>query len=85
MILQLHDVYNPKKINLKIKLVSGAPSGSVAEEAKRTRNSWVVLDKHLRQEEKLCMGELQCNNVSVKRSRPKVLRMNLVGLPNMET
>ncbi|KAL8118733.1 inactive protein kinase SELMODRAFT_444075-like isoform X1 [Apium graveolens] len=85
MILQLHDVYDPKKINLKIKLVSGAPYGVVAEEAKRTRASWVVLDKHLRQEEKLCMGELQCNIVSVKRSRPKVLRLNLVGSPKMET
>ncbi|KAL8114452.1 hypothetical protein AgCh_021347 [Apium graveolens] len=65
-------------INLKIKLVSGAPYGAVVEEAKRTRASWVVLDKHLRKEEKLCMGELRCNIVSVKRSRPKVLRLNLV-------
>lgn len=31
------------------------------------------------------MGELQCNIVSVKRSHPKVLRLNLVGSPKKET
>uniref|UniRef100_A0A164USN1 Protein kinase domain-containing protein n=1 Tax=Daucus carota subsp. sativus TaxID=79200 RepID=A0A164USN1_DAUCS len=85
MILQLHDVYDPQKINVKIKLVSGSPYGAVAEEAKRTRASWVVFDKKLRQEEKLCLGQLQCNIVSMKRSHPKVLRLNLVGSPNKET
>ncbi|KAK1381583.1 hypothetical protein POM88_028327 [Heracleum sosnowskyi] len=49
MILQFHDVYDPKKMNVKIKLVSGSPYGAAAEEAKRSRASWVVLDKHLRQ------------------------------------
>ncbi|CAL5375958.1 unnamed protein product [Camellia sinensis] len=84
MILQLHDVYDPNKINVKIKIVSGSPCGAVAAEAKRTRANWVVLDKQLKHEEKRCMEELQCNIVVMKRSQPKVLRLNLVGSPNME-
>lgn len=33
------------QINVKIKIVSGSPSGAVAAEAKRGQASWVVLDK----------------------------------------
>lgn len=84
MILQLHDVYDPNKINVKIKIVAGFPFGSVAAEAKRTQANWVVLDKHLKHEEKWCMEELQCNIVVMKRSQPKVLRLNLVGSPKKE-
>ncbi|KAJ4831188.1 hypothetical protein Tsubulata_039513 [Turnera subulata] len=79
MILQLHDVYDPNKINVKIKIVSGSPCGAVATEAKRVQTNWVVLDKQLKHEEKRCMEELQCNIVVMKRSQPKVLRLNLVG------
>uniref|UniRef100_A0A2P2KHH3 Protein kinase domain-containing protein n=1 Tax=Rhizophora mucronata TaxID=61149 RepID=A0A2P2KHH3_RHIMU len=79
MMLQLHDVYDPNKINVKIKIVSGAPCGAVAVEAKRAQANWVVLDKQLKHEEKCCMDELQCNIVVMKRSQPKVLRLNLVG------
>lgn len=79
MILQLHDVYDPNKINVKIKIVSGSPCGAVAAEAKKTQSNWVVLDKHLKHEEKRCMEELQCNIVVMKKSQPKVLRLNLVG------
>ncbi|KAL2332294.1 hypothetical protein Fmac_019875 [Flemingia macrophylla] len=79
MILQLHDVYDPNKINVKIKIVSGSPCGAVAAEAKKTQANWVVLDKQLKHEEKQCMEELQCNIVVMKRSQPKVLRLNLVG------
>ncbi|KAJ4821115.1 Inactive protein kinase [Rhynchospora pubera] len=82
MMLQLHDVYDPNKINVKIKIVSGTPTGAVAAESKRAHASWVVLDKELRQEEKRCMEELQCNIVVMKRSQPKVLRLNLVGSPD---
>ncbi|KAL0354575.1 UNVERIFIED_CONTAM: Inactive protein kinase SELMODRAFT [Sesamum radiatum] len=71
MILQLHDVYDPNKINVKIKLVSGTPCGAVAAEAKKNQANWVVLDKQLKQEEKRCMEELQCNIVVMKRSQPK--------------
>ncbi|XWS18873.1 hypothetical protein CRYUN_Cryun32bG0082300 [Craigia yunnanensis] len=84
MILHLHDVYDPNKINVKIKIVSGSPCGAVAAEAKRVQASWVVLDKQLKQEEKCCMEELQCNIVIIKRSQAKVLRLNLVGSPEKE-
>ncbi|KAL6134604.1 hypothetical protein ACLB2K_066833 [Fragaria x ananassa] len=84
MILQLHEVYDPNKINVKIKIISGSPSGSVAVEAKRAQASWVVLDKHLKPEEKRCMEELQCNIVVMKRSQPKVLRLNLNGSPKKD-
>ncbi|KAH6773429.1 kinase with adenine nucleotide alpha hydrolases-like domain-containing protein [Perilla frutescens var. frutescens] len=78
MILQLHDV------NVRIKLVSGNPCGAVAAEAKKNRANWVVLDKQLKHEEKRCMEELQCNIVVMKRSQPKVLRLNLVGTARKE-
>ncbi|KAK8581163.1 hypothetical protein V6N13_144204 [Hibiscus sabdariffa] len=84
MILQLHDVYDPNKINVKIKIVSGSPCGAVAAEAKQARASWVVLDKQLKHEEKRCMEELQCNIVIMKRSQAKVLRLNLVGSSEKE-
>ncbi|XP_062087659.1 inactive protein kinase SELMODRAFT_444075-like [Humulus lupulus] len=81
MIVQLRDVYDPNKVNVDIKIVYGSPCGSVAVEAKNAQASWVVLDKHLKPEEKRCMEELQCNIVVMKRSQPKVLRLNLNGLP----
>ncbi|CAN8269381.1 unnamed protein product [Cochlearia groenlandica] len=84
MILQLHDVYDPNKINVKIKIVSGSPCGAVAAESKKAQANWVVLDKHLKQEEKQCMDELQCNIVAMKRSQAKVLRLNLVGSPRKD-
>jgi len=37
------------------------------------------LNRQLKHEEKQCMEELQCNIVVMKRSQPKVLRLNLVG------
>ncbi|KAI3773336.1 hypothetical protein L1987_47861 [Smallanthus sonchifolius] len=85
MILQLHNVYDPNKVNVKIKVVSGTPCGVVAAEAKKFHASWVVLDKNLKHEEKSCMEELQCNVVIMKKSHPKVLRLNLTGSPEKET
>ncbi|XP_010480041.1 PREDICTED: inactive protein kinase SELMODRAFT_444075-like isoform X2 [Camelina sativa] len=84
MILQLHDVYDPNKVNVRIKIVSGSPCGAVAAEAKKSQANWVVLDKHLKHEEKRCLDELQCNIVAMKRSEAKVLRLNLVGSPTKE-
>ncbi|XP_066312092.1 inactive protein kinase SELMODRAFT_444075-like [Miscanthus floridulus] len=79
------DEYDIDKINVKYKLVSGAPSGVVAAECKQAQASWVVLDKDLKHEEKRCVEELQCNIVVMKRSQPKVLRLNLVGSPDKES
>ncbi|KAG9153684.1 hypothetical protein Leryth_025854, partial [Lithospermum erythrorhizon] len=85
MFLQLQDVYDPNKINVKIKIISGSPCGAVAVEVKRTEANWVVLDKHLKHEQKRCMEDLQCNIVAMKGSHPKVLRLNLVGSPKKES
>ncbi|VYS49164.1 unnamed protein product [Arabidopsis thaliana] len=84
MILQLHDVYDPNKVNVRIKIVSGSPCGAVAAEAKKSQANWVVLGKHLKHEEKRCIDELQCNIVAMKRSEAKVLRLNLVGSSTKE-
>ncbi|KAK9101219.1 hypothetical protein Scep_024649 [Stephania cephalantha] len=84
MMLQLHDVYDPNKINIKIKVVSGSPCGAVSAECKQAQANWVVLDKNLKSEEKRCMEDLQCNIVVMKRSQPKVLRLNLVGSPKSD-
>ena len=51
MILQLHNVYDPNKINVRIKIVSGSHCGAVAAEAKKAQANWVVLDKQLNHEE----------------------------------
>ncbi|KAG1346656.1 inactive protein kinase [Cocos nucifera] len=84
MMLRLHNVYDPNKINIKVKVVSGSPCGAVAAESKRAQANWVVLDKQLKHEEKRCMEELQCNIVVMKRSQPKVLRLNLIGSSEAE-
>ncbi|KAI0508145.1 hypothetical protein KFK09_014279 [Dendrobium nobile] len=85
MMLQLHDVYDPNKVNVKVKVVSGSPSGVVAAESKRANASWVVLDKQLKHEEKHCIDDLQSNIVVMKRSQPKVLRLNLVRSAEAES
>ncbi|KAF6992459.1 hypothetical protein CFC21_009444 [Triticum aestivum] len=77
MTLTLRDLYDPTKVDLRVRIVAGAGPGAVAAEAKRARASWVVLDRDLKVEETRCMEELQCNIVAVRRSRPKVLRLNL--------
>ncbi|KAJ8467004.1 hypothetical protein OPV22_029556 [Ensete ventricosum] len=84
------------EINVRIKVVgsdlnaSGSSSSSsgdrgggvVVAESKRVGANWVVLDKQLKQEEKHCMEELQCNIVVIKGSCAKVLRLNLGGIHN---
>ncbi|KAA8534863.1 hypothetical protein F0562_029921 [Nyssa sinensis] len=84
MVLQLHDVYDPDKVKVKIKVVSGLTCGVVAAEAKKNPTNWVVLDKRLKKEVKPCIEQLECNVVVMKRSQPKVLRLNLVGSPKTE-
>ncbi|XP_076884981.1 inactive protein kinase SELMODRAFT_444075-like [Bidens hawaiensis] len=84
MILQLHNMYDPNKINVKIKTVSGSPYGAVAAEARQIQATWVVLDKKLKHEQKRCMEELQCNIVTMKKSKPKIIRLNLIGSPKKQ-
>ncbi|KAL6615519.1 hypothetical protein ACP70R_037789 [Stipagrostis hirtigluma subsp. patula] len=85
MMAKLNVLYDKTKITVKTKVVSGSPPGVVASESKRAQASWVVLDKELKHEEKRCVEELQCNIVVMKRSQPKVLRLNLVGSPDKES
>ncbi|KAG8636143.1 hypothetical protein MANES_16G103400v8 [Manihot esculenta] len=85
MLLQIHDVFDPEKVKIRIKVVAGSSSGVVATEAKKAQSNWVILDKHLTHEKQYCMEELQCNVVVMKRSQPKVLRLNLIGSPAMQT
>ncbi|KAH6781304.1 kinase with adenine nucleotide alpha hydrolases-like domain-containing protein [Perilla frutescens var. frutescens] len=80
MILQLQEVCDARKTNIKVKIISDIPCGAVAAEAKATLANWVVLDRQLSNEKKHCMEQLQCNIVVMKHSQPKVLRLNLVGL-----
>ncbi|KAF9680461.1 hypothetical protein SADUNF_Sadunf06G0123500 [Salix dunnii] len=84
MMLDLHHVYDPEKIKIRVKVVSSSSSGVVAAEVKKAQSNWIILDKHLKHEEKSCMGELKCNVVVMKRSGAKVLRLNLIGSPTME-
>ncbi|CAL0332219.1 unnamed protein product [Lupinus luteus] len=45
MVLQLHDFYDPEKIKIRVKILSGSSFGAVAAEAKKVQSSWVILDK----------------------------------------
>ncbi|OAY53896.1 inactive protein kinase SELMODRAFT_444075 [Manihot esculenta] len=85
MLRQIHDAYDPEKIKIRVKVVAGSSCGAVAAEAKKAQSNWVILDKNLKQEKKYCMQELQCNVVLMRRSQPKVLRLNLTGSPVMQT
>ncbi|XP_076924780.1 inactive protein kinase SELMODRAFT_444075-like [Bidens hawaiensis] len=84
MLLQLHNIYDSDKVKMKIKVISGTLYGEVAAEAKKTHTQWVVLDRNLNKEAKVCMEELECNIVMMKKTRPKVLRLNLIGSPTKE-
>ncbi|XP_076929960.1 uncharacterized protein LOC143594572 [Bidens hawaiensis] len=84
MLLQLHNIYDSDKVKMKIKVISGTLCGEVAAEAKKTHTQWVVLDRNLKKEAKACMEELECNIVMMKNTRPKVLRLNLIGSPTKE-
>ncbi|XP_054777055.1 inactive protein kinase SELMODRAFT_444075-like isoform X2 [Prosopis cineraria] len=84
MMLQLHEYYDPEKIKIRVKIISGSLCGGVAAEAKRVQSSWVILDKKLKHEKKYCMEELRCNIVIMKGSQAKVLRLNLISSPKVE-
>ncbi|MED6194700.1 hypothetical protein PIB30_030889 [Stylosanthes scabra] len=82
MVLQLH---NQIEVRVKIKVVTGTPSGAVAAEARWSGSHWVILDKKLKQEVKHCMDELNCSIVVMKGSKPKVLRLNLGCSDELQT
>ncbi|KAM3281132.1 inactive protein kinase SELMODRAFT isoform X1 [Capsicum chacoense] len=85
MLLQLHDIYEPNKMKVKVKVISGSRSGVVAAEARKVHTRWVVLDKRMKKEARLCMEQLECNIVQIKSSQPKVLRLNFIGSPITES
>ncbi|KAJ1393220.1 Tyrosine-protein kinase, active site, partial [Sesbania bispinosa] len=72
-------------VRVKIKVVTGSPSGAVAAEARWSGSHWVILDKKLKQEVKHCMDELNCNIVVMNGSQPKVLRLNLGSSDELQT
>ncbi|CAI9782678.1 unnamed protein product [Fraxinus pennsylvanica] len=84
MLYQLHDIYDPDKVIVKMKVISGSKDGVVASEAKRAQAQWVVLDKKMEEEVNFCMEQLDCNVVVMTKSQPKVLRLNLIEKPKME-
>ncbi|XP_023516212.1 inactive protein kinase SELMODRAFT_444075-like isoform X2 [Cucurbita pepo subsp. pepo] len=85
MVQQLHGAYDPLKIRVRIKALSGSARGTVATEAKKAQSNWLILDKHLKDERKNCLKELQCNVVLMNNSQPKVLRLNLMESPKRNT
>ncbi|ESQ42739.1 hypothetical protein EUTSA_v10012884mg [Eutrema salsugineum] len=78
MMFQLHNVYDADKINVRIKIVFASPDGVIASEAKKSNSNWVILDRGLKYEKKCCIEQLECNLVVIKKSQPKVIRLNLV-------
>lgn len=84
LVLQLHEFYDPEKIKIRVKILSGSLCGAVAAEAKRVESSWVILERKLKREKKCCMEQLHCNIAIMKRSHPKILRLNLNNSPKME-
>ncbi|CAN7122152.1 unnamed protein product [Brassica rapa subsp. narinosa] len=78
MMFQLQNVYDADKINVRIKIVFASPDGVIATEAKKSKSNWVVLDRGLKYEKKCCIDQLECNLVVIKKSQPKVIRLNLV-------
>uniref|UniRef100_A0A1J3HGU1 Inactive protein kinase n=1 Tax=Noccaea caerulescens TaxID=107243 RepID=A0A1J3HGU1_NOCCA len=78
MMFQLHNVYDAEKINVRIKIVFASPDGVIATEAKKSNSNWVILDRGLKYEKKCCIEQLECNLVVIKKSQPKVIRLNLV-------
>ncbi|GAA0148981.1 hypothetical protein LIER_08273 [Lithospermum erythrorhizon] len=82
MVLQFHQQF---RVSVRIKVVSPLSFGVVASEARNTGADWVVLDKKLKHEQKLCMEELHCNIVLMKGSQAKVLKLNLASTEDVHT
>ncbi|KAI7727058.1 hypothetical protein M8C21_012159 [Ambrosia artemisiifolia] len=85
MVLQLHNIYDSDKIKMKIKVISGTLSGEVVAQAKKTQTEWIVFFRNLKKEAKVCMEELECNVVVMKKTQPQVLCLNLNRITNKKT
>ncbi|KAJ7535811.1 hypothetical protein O6H91_12G047000 [Diphasiastrum complanatum] len=73
-----------KKVHTRVKVVRAESKGFVALEAAKSKATWVVLDRHFKQEGKYCLEKLQCNVVIVNRFDVKILRLNLKRSPESE-
>ncbi|XP_073275841.1 inactive protein kinase SELMODRAFT_444075-like isoform X1 [Primulina huaijiensis] len=82
MVLKVQDQI---QVRVQIKVISATSAGAVVAEAKSNAANWVILDKKLKEELKLCIDELHCNIVVMKGSQPKVLRLNLASSNDPET
>ncbi|XP_024516089.1 inactive protein kinase SELMODRAFT_444075-like isoform X1 [Selaginella moellendorffii] len=74
---KLRKIHDLKKVHTTLEILQFARRGVIPSEAKRFRATWVVLDRNLKSEGKLCLQELNSNIVVVHRSNPKILRLNL--------
>ncbi|EFJ34463.1 hypothetical protein SELMODRAFT_61612, partial [Selaginella moellendorffii] len=81
MMEQLQSLFDAKKVQTTVKIYPSAEKGATTIEAKKLQATWVVLDRHLKKEEKRCSDNLQCNLVIVDRYNPKILRLNLKQSP----
>ncbi|KAL3625385.1 hypothetical protein CASFOL_030839 [Castilleja foliolosa] len=85
MMRQLHDVYDPGKVMVKMKVVHETNNGVVASEAKRAQAQWVIFDRQMKKEASFCTEQLGCNVIIVKHLEPKVLQLNLIEPKRIET
>ena len=78
MFIQFKDVESTSYVFLKLFRIIWFPSSVCSF-------SSPILYRQLKTEKKFCMEELQCNLVVMKKTQPKVLRLNLVNSPNTES
>ncbi|KAJ7287909.1 hypothetical protein O6H91_Y315500 [Diphasiastrum complanatum] len=64
------------QVHVKLKVVAATTPGVIAKEAKRLCATWVVLDRHVKNEGRKCLEELHCNLVTVKPSGSQILRLS---------
>ncbi|KAJ7569779.1 hypothetical protein O6H91_01G093600 [Diphasiastrum complanatum] len=65
------------QVVVEVEVISALTRGATAREAKRLCATWIVIDRHLKEEGKCCLEELDSNIVIVTPSTPTILRLNL--------